>query len=66
MRELVEKEFLAASPSIGLYWLNPSFVWNGDRLAFVKEYRRKGAASSDMIQREKLEAAGQMRIDLTD
>jgi len=40
MRELIEKGFLAASPNIGLYWLNPSFVWNGDRLAFVKEYRK--------------------------
>ena len=40
MRELIEKEFLAASPNIGLYWLNPSFIWNGDRLAFVKEYRK--------------------------
>lgn len=40
MRELIEKEFLAASPNIGLYWLNPSFVWNGDRLAFVQEYRK--------------------------
>jgi Firmicute plasmid replication protein (RepL) len=41
MRELIEKEFLAATPNIGLYWLNPSFIWNGDRLAFVKEYRKQ-------------------------
>jgi hypothetical protein len=41
MRELIEKGFLAATPNIGLYWLNPSFIWNGDRLAFVKEYWRK-------------------------
>jgi hypothetical protein len=41
MRELIEKGFLAATPNIGLYWLNPSFIWNGDRLAFVKEYWKK-------------------------
>lgn len=41
MRELVDKEFLAASPHIGLFWINPDFLWNGDRLAFVKEYRRR-------------------------
>ena len=41
MGELLAKEFIAATPNAGLYWLNPSFVWNGDRLAFVKEYRRK-------------------------
>jgi len=40
MRELIEKGFIAATPTQGWYWLNPSFVWNGDRLAFVKEYRR--------------------------
>lgn len=40
MRELIEKDFIAATPTQGMYWLNPSFVWNGDRLAFVKEYRK--------------------------
>jgi hypothetical protein len=38
MRELIEKGFIAATPMQGVYWINPSFVWNGDRLAFVKEY----------------------------
>lgn len=38
--ELIAKGFIALTPQPGLYWLNPSFVWNGDRLAFVKEYRR--------------------------
>jgi len=40
MRELLEKCFIAATKTQGWYWLNPSFVWNGDRLAFVKEYRK--------------------------
>lgn len=66
MREILEKGFIAATHIQGWYWLNPSFIWNGDRLAFVKEYRKKGALSSDMIRREKLEAAGQMRLDETD
>lgn len=38
MRELIDKGFLAASSSMNLYWINPDFLWNGDRLAFVKEY----------------------------
>lgn len=41
MRELVDKGFLAASPHLGLFWLNPDYLWNGDRLAFVKEYRKR-------------------------
>lgn len=40
MSELIEKGFLAATPNQGLYWINPTFIWNGDRLAFVKEYRK--------------------------
>lgn len=61
MRELIEKEFIAATPMQGVYWLNPSFVWNGDRLAFVKEYHRK-TKTDDASTREKLEAAGQGRL----
>ena len=38
MKELINKEFLAATPHVGMYWLNPDFIWNGDRLAFVKQY----------------------------
>lgn len=41
MKELVEKGFLAESMSTGLYFVNPDYLWNGDRLAFVKEYRLK-------------------------
>jgi hypothetical protein len=66
MRELTEKGFIAATPVQGWFWLNPSFVWNGDRLAFVKEYRRAGPkpkAVGDQAVREQLEAAGQMRLD---
>jgi hypothetical protein len=40
MRELIEKGFIAATPQQGMFWLNPDFVWNGDRIAFVKEYRK--------------------------
>lgn len=46
LKELIEKGFLAATPDIGIFWLNPSFVWNGDRLAFVKEYRKIGSQKS--------------------
>lgn len=38
--ELIEKKFVAAMPAVGQYWINPDFIWNGDRLAFVKEFRR--------------------------
>jgi hypothetical protein len=39
MKELLEKGFIAESLAPGMYYLNPDYMWNGDRLAFVKEYR---------------------------
>ena len=41
MKELLKKGFIAESLSPGLYYLNPDYMWNGDRLAFVKEYINK-------------------------
>jgi hypothetical protein len=38
MRELIEKNFIAESITQNKYFINPDYVWNGDRLAFVKEY----------------------------
>jgi hypothetical protein len=42
LRELLDKEFLFASPARGLYWLNISYLFNGDRLHFVTTYHLKG------------------------
>lgn len=39
LRELLEKEFLFRSPNPGLFFVNIRFMFNGDRLAFVKGYR---------------------------
>lgn len=50
MKELVEKAFLAAMPAISWYWLNPDFIWNGDRLAFVKEYRKAPSRTTKTVE----------------
>jgi hypothetical protein len=41
LRELLEKEFLFRSPYDGTFFVNIKFMFNGDRLAFVKGYKRK-------------------------
>ena len=43
LRELLNKEFLYRSPSDGVFFVNIKFMFNGDRLAFVKGYQRKSA-----------------------
>lgn len=49
VRELIDKGFLAESLVPGQYFVNPDYVWNGDRLAFVKEFRVKKANSKDTL-----------------
>lgn len=41
LRELLEKEFLFRSPNPGMFFVNIRFMFNGDRLAFVKGYKLK-------------------------
>ena len=44
VRELLEKEFLYRSPGDGVFFVNIRFMFNGDRLAFVKSYHLKDAS----------------------
>lgn len=43
LRELLEREFLFRSPFDGTFFVNIRFMFNGDRLAFVKGYKLKSA-----------------------
>jgi len=63
MRELILKGFIAPSMLQGWYWVNPDYMWNGDRLAYVKEFRLKRDVASDQAWRERLESKGQLRLD---
>ena len=47
LRELLEKEFLYRSPFPGMFFVNIRYMFNGDRLAFVKAYHLKGARKND-------------------
>jgi hypothetical protein len=40
IRELLEKQFIFRSPNTGIFFVNIRFMFNGDRLAFVKGYWR--------------------------
>lgn len=44
MRELLDKSFIAPR-SPGRFWVNPSLFFKGDRVMFVKEYRRNARCS---------------------
>lgn len=40
LRELIDKSFLAPKDSAS-FWTNPALFFKGDRVRFIKEYRRK-------------------------
>lgn len=41
LRELIAKGFIAQSTKTNIYYLNVDYMFNGNRLAFIKEYRLK-------------------------
>lgn len=45
LRELLDKSFLYPKDSAS-FWVNPALFFKGDRVLFIKEYRRKSNASS--------------------
>lgn len=56
LAELVEKGFIAPSVDPNLYFTNPAIFFNGDRLRFVTEIRKKKS------KQQALEDAGQMTL----
>jgi hypothetical protein len=46
LRELLDKKFLYRSPSEGVFFVNIRYMFNGDRLAFVKAYHLQGSAAN--------------------
>lgn len=52
MKELLEKGFIAESLTQGKYFLNPDYLFNGDRLAFIREVRLKGSKYADPRQQD--------------
>jgi len=61
MEELITKGFIAPSEDTPLYYINPAIFFNGDRMRFVTEIRRKR-----MTKSEQLESAGQKALPLED
>lgn len=54
LRELLDKEFLYRSPSDGVFFVNIRYMFNGDRLAFVKAYHLAGSIQAKKSRKGKL------------
>jgi len=64
VRELLEKEFLYRSPSDGVFFVNIRFMFNGDRLAFVRTYHLKGAGRQQELPLESVAAPPSLAPDI--
>ena len=58
LKELLEKGFIYPKNPAS-FWVNSALFFKGDRVLFIKEYRRKVPT-----RQEELEAAGQQRIEM--
>ena len=48
LNELVDKKFLApVADATHWFWLNPDYLWNGDRLTFVQTYIKQKSKQID-------------------
>lgn len=61
LAELVKAQIIAKTMRQGRYFINPNFIFNGDRVAFTTVIERKRRHDDSSI-RDKLEAAGQGRL----
>lgn len=59
LKELLVKRFIAPKDGVS-FWTNPSLFFKGDRVMFIKEYRRR-KTTTDVLQR--INAAGSDEID---
>lgn len=55
LRELLEKRFISPKTSSS-FWTNPALFFKGDRVLFIREYRRRKPT-------DELEESGQRRLD---
>jgi hypothetical protein len=49
LRQLLEREFLYESLVHGLYFVNMRYMFNGDRLTFIRGYKLKGSSAQGGI-----------------
>lgn len=55
--QLINCEFIWRSEDANMYWINPEYMFNGNRITFVKQYRLAQSASQHPLKTELMAAA---------
>ena len=66
MHELLDKGFIAESTMPNMFWFNTNLFFNGNRMTFIHEYRKKPTIekSKDAVPRDSYEENNQDRLNL--
>lgn len=59
LRELLDKRFISPKDPAA-FWTNPALFFKGDRVMFIKEYRRRRVTENSRLEA----AAGQAQLEL--
>lgn len=65
MKELQDKGFIVKSDLPGMYQINPKYLWNGDRIAFLHQIQRANATQPITIEGQVLKGNDQ-QTDIED
>lgn len=55
LKEMIEKGILAESERSGYFWINVHLFFNGDRMVFITEYRKKGENSAKNVKAKEID-----------
>lgn len=55
LAELVNSQIIARYKTKGMFFINPNFVFNGDRVVFVNAIKRKSKTNNDEFEQLELE-----------
>ena len=52
LQELAAKRLIAKSLTPNIWFINPTMTFNGDRMRFITEYRRRKVTAKDMLEQQ--------------
>lgn len=61
LKELLEKRFLWAKDPAS-FWVNPSLFFKGDRVLFIKEYRRRRPTVQEELEASKVSISERLHV----
>jgi len=62
--DLIKHDFLAETMQFGVYFINPTYIYNGDRLAFIQEYICPNKSQKEIQEVKQLAEKSPVKTDV--